>query len=116
MLDGDVDKDLDMILGCSDTDGRSLGKHGFLGFANWSNRVKDNVLPGDLLNGRLDNADDSRFGIVGIKSVLRRPMKPLAHPAGITPSSATKYKQQLRNKKKWCMYFLVFSKLLNTFF
>lgn len=85
--DGERDKDFDTAGLVSATEGRSLGKRGFLGLASWSNRDIEYVLPGDLVNGLFINDDDSRLGIVGIRSVLRRPMYPLAQPAGGIPSS-----------------------------
>lgn len=56
---------------------------GFLrGLASWSRRDIEYALPGDRVNGFRVGAV-SRVGIVGIRSVRRRKLWPLAQPAGV---------------------------------
>lgn len=62
--------------------GKSVGR--LRGFASWSKRDMEYALPGDWLSDlREDVNDASLVGIVGTKSVRRRPTYPLAQPAGV---------------------------------
>lgn len=71
-------------VGDSDKEGSSVGFR--RGLDNWSNRVIEKALPGERakdLRGVVDSESRSLDGIVGIKSVRRRPRYPLAQPAAI---------------------------------
>lgn len=70
--------------GDSDKEGSSVGFR--RGLASWSNRVIEKALPGERakdLRGVVDSESRSLDGIVGIRSVRRRPRYPLAQPAAI---------------------------------
>lgn len=76
----------DLLKGAGDSD-RGGKSEGFLrGLASWSKRVIEYALPGERANdfrGVAEKVSRSLDGMVGIKSVRRRPRYPLAQPAAM---------------------------------